>query len=54
MRQFLFDLIAFILMAVYCTSILGCASIVNNRNLDSAVTPICIIPIINTAKKFEV
>lgn len=49
MRQFLIDLIAFILIAVYCTSILGCASIANNRNLNSAVAPICIIPIVNTA-----
>lgn len=49
MRQFLIDLIAFILMAVYCTSILGCAIIVDNRNCNSAVASICIIPIINTA-----
>ena len=49
MRQFLIDLIAFILMAVYCTSILGCAIIVDNRNCNSAVAHICIIPIINTA-----
>lgn len=48
MRQFLIDLIAFTLMAVYCTSVLGCASIMNNRNCNSAVEPICIIPIINT------
>lgn len=48
MRQFLIDLIAFILMAVYCTSILGCAIIVDNRS-NSAVAHICIIPIVNTA-----
>ena len=49
MRKFLIDLIAFILIAVYCTSIMGCAIIIDNRNCNSAVVPICFIPIINTA-----
>lgn len=49
MRQILIDLIAFILLSVYCASILGCASISQNRDCSIAALPIGIIPVVNTA-----